>query len=122
MVTVPLRVLPGFDAIVNATVPLPVPLAPDLIVMNGELLTAVHAHVAALVPTLTLMVSPPPFALALVEPIENAHVAAGVVVVVVGDGVVELLEHAAANDAATNPILVTAAANVRWCLDIGRIS
>jgi hypothetical protein len=68
-------------------------------------------------------VSPPPFALTLVEPMAKAHGGAVVVVVVAGDGVVELLEHAAANNAATSPILVTAAEaeNVRWCLDIGRI-
>jgi hypothetical protein len=114
IVTVPLRAVPGFGATVSTTLPLPVPLAPDLIVMNAELLTAVHAHVAALVPTLTVRVSPPPFALALFDPMAKAHAAAaGVVVVVVVDGVVELLEHAPANNVAASPTLATAAGNVR---------
>jgi hypothetical protein len=111
MVTVPLRTLPWFGAIVRTTLPLPVPLAPDLIVMNGELLTAVHAQVAALAPTLTVMVSPPPLALALLEPMVKTHagvLVVVVVVVVVVEGVVELLEHAPANIAATSPILATA--------------
>jgi hypothetical protein len=115
MVTVPLRVLVGFGAIVNTTLPLPVPLAPDFIVMNVALLTAVHVHVGAVAPTLTVRVSPPPFALALVEPRAKAHVGAGVVTVVaVVDGVVVvLLEHALANIAAANPIPAAAAENVR---------
>jgi hypothetical protein len=112
-----------FAAIVNTTLPLPVPLAPDFTVMNDELLTAVQAHVAALVPTLTVIVSPPPFAIALVEPRANAQ-GGGVVVVVVGvvDGVVVvLLEHAAANNAAASPNRATADANVSRRLRIGRI-
>jgi hypothetical protein len=111
MVTVPLRALPEFVAIVNTTLPFPVPLAPDLIVMNDALLTAVHAHVGPLAPTLTVIVSPPPFAFALVGRITKAHGAgAGVVVVVVVDDgvVVELLEHAPANNAAANETLTTA--------------
>jgi hypothetical protein len=123
MVTVPLRGPLGFVAIVRTTLPLPVPLAPDLIVMNGELLTAVHAQVAALAPTLTVIVSPPPFALALVDPRANAHagVVVVVVVVVVDEGVVELLEHAPANIAATSPILATTPENDRSRRRMGRI-
>jgi hypothetical protein len=101
-----------------------VPLAPDLIVMNDALLTAVHAQVAALAPTLTVRVSPPPFAFALAEPMAKAHAGGGVVVVVVvvvDEGVVELLEQAPANIAATSPILATAAEGVRWRYFIGRI-
>src|SRR5262249_27407602 len=107
---------------VSTTLPLPVPLAPDLIVMNAALLTAVQAHVVALVPTLTVMVSPPPFALTLVEPTANAHGAAAVVVVVVVDeGVVELLEQAPANIAATRPSRATRAENVTFLCCMGRI-
>jgi len=123
IVTVPLRVPPGFDAIVSTTLPSPVPDAPDLIVMNDELLTAVHAQVVALAPTLIVSVSPPPFALTLVAPTANAHAGAVVVVVVVvvDDGVVELLEQAPANNTATNPILEMAPARVRCPWRIGRI-
>jgi hypothetical protein len=119
----PLRGFAVFGAIVNTTLPLPVPLAPVFTVMNDALLTAVHVHVAALVPTLTVIVTPPPFALALVEPRAKAHVGAGgVVTVVVVDGVVVvLLEHAPASIAAANPIPAAAAENVRWVLRIGRI-
>jgi hypothetical protein len=117
MVTVPLRALPEFVAIVNTTLPFPVPLAPDFIVMNDALLTAVHAQVGALAPTLTVIVSPPPFAFALVEPRTKAHAGAAgvVVVVVVGDDgvVVELLEHAPANIAAANESLTTAVERLR---------
>jgi len=124
MVTVPLRVLPGFAAMVRTTLPLPVPLVPDLIVMNVALLTAVHAQVVAFAPTVTVIVSPPPFALALVDPTANAHVGVVVVVVVVDvveEGVVELLEQAPANIAATNPILAATADNGTSRLRMGRI-
>src|SRR5258706_442078 len=125
MVTVPLRVLPGFDAMVSVTVPGPVPLAPDFTVINDALLTAVHAQVAALAPTLTVSVSPAPFALALAEPNANTHGAGAgvvVVVVVVVDGVVvELLEQAPANIAASSPNLATAAELVKARYRIGRI-
>jgi hypothetical protein len=121
IVAVPLRAFPGFAAIVNTTLPLPVPLAPDFTVMNDELLTAVHVHVAALVPTLTVMVSPPPFALALVEPRAKAHEGAAVVVVV-DDGVVvvESLEQPAANITVTSPILAATLEHRRWGIRIGR--
>src|SRR6266853_2001068 len=123
MVTVPLRVLPGFDAMVSVTVPGPVPLAPDFTVINDALLTAVHAQVAALAPTLTVSVSPAPFALALAEPNANTHGAGVVVVVVVVvDGVVvELLEQAPANIAASSPNLATAAELVKARYRIRRI-
>jgi hypothetical protein len=43
MVIVPVRSAAfGLAATVKLTVPLPLPLAPELTVMNGELLTAVH--------------------------------------------------------------------------------
>jgi len=121
IVAVPLRTPPKFAAIVNTTLPLPVPLAPDFTVMNDELLTAVHVHVAALVPTLTVMVSPPPFALALVEPRAKAHEGAAVVVVV-DDGVVvvESLEQPAANITVTSPILAATLEHRRWGMRIGR--
>ena len=43
-VSAPLRAAPPFAATVKATVPLPLPVAPDEIVMNVALLVAVHAH------------------------------------------------------------------------------
>jgi hypothetical protein len=43
-VNVPFRGLSGFCAMLNVTVPLPVPLAPDVIVIHDTLLTAVHVH------------------------------------------------------------------------------
>ena len=49
MLSVPLRAAPEFAATVNATVPLPLPVAPDEIVMNVALLVAVHAHPVAAV-------------------------------------------------------------------------
>src|SRR6476660_8061906 len=44
MPSVPLRAAPVFAATVKATVPLPLPVAPDEIVMKVALLVAVHAH------------------------------------------------------------------------------
>jgi hypothetical protein len=43
-VSVPLRALPVLAATLNATEPLPVPLAPEVIVSQLALLDAVHAH------------------------------------------------------------------------------
>jgi hypothetical protein len=54
-------------------VPLPVPLAPDVIVMNEELLTADRAQPAPVV-TVTLPVPPVAAKLALVGLIEKVHV------------------------------------------------
>ena len=53
--------------------PLPLPLLPDVMVMNVALLTAVHAQPAPAV-TLTLAEPPPAAKLALVGLIENVHV------------------------------------------------
>src|SRR3954462_11274940 len=60
MVMVPLR-WPGFGlaATANPTVPLPMPLLPDLTVIKEELLTAVQAQLAPEEVTLTLAVPPP---------------------------------------------------------------
>jgi hypothetical protein len=44
IVSVPDRAGPVVAATVKATVPLPLPLAPDVIEIHGWLLTAVHAH------------------------------------------------------------------------------
>jgi len=98
-------------ATVKTTEPLPVPLAPDLIVMKDAVVLAVQVHVAALVPTLIVSSPPPPFALTLVGATANAHGGAVVVVVVVVDeGVVdELLEHDAATIAA-RPAMAAAVA------------
>ena len=41
---VAVRVAPGFGATVNATVPLPLPLAPEVIVIHDAPGTAVHVH------------------------------------------------------------------------------
>ena len=45
-VSPPVRATPVFDAAVNATVPLPVPDAPDVIVSHPAPLTAVHSQSA----------------------------------------------------------------------------
>jgi hypothetical protein len=47
IVTVPLREAPLLAAAVTTTVPLPVPEAPDLMVMNEAEVEAVHVHVGA---------------------------------------------------------------------------
>jgi hypothetical protein len=47
----------GFAAIVNVTDPLPVPLAPPVIVIHGTLLTAVHGHAG---PVVTVVAPGPP--------------------------------------------------------------
>jgi hypothetical protein len=59
IVSVPVRSVPGFAATAKWTLPLPVPLAPDVIVIQGSLLVAVHVH-PALVETVTGE-APPPF-------------------------------------------------------------
>ena len=70
MVSVPERDPPVVAAAVYWTVPLPLPLAPDVIVIHGALLVAVHAQPAAAV-TATLPVPPAGATLALVGAIEN---------------------------------------------------
>jgi hypothetical protein len=49
MVIVPTRWPPSLSATLNDTVPVPVPLAPDLIEIQDTLLTAVHEQPAAAV-------------------------------------------------------------------------
>jgi hypothetical protein len=56
-VSVPLRAPATFTAALNPTVPLPVPVAPDVMVSHGTLLLAVHAH-ALVVVTVTVPVPP----------------------------------------------------------------
>jgi hypothetical protein len=52
-VIVPVRDAPVFAAMLNPTVPVPVPLAPDVTVIHGALLVAFHVQVLAVV-TVTL--------------------------------------------------------------------
>ena len=47
MVTVPMRASPVFAAALMTTVPLPLPLAPDVIVSHDALLVVVQAQPAA---------------------------------------------------------------------------
>ena len=54
IVSVPVRAPPEFAAIATPTVPLPVPLAPEVTVMNASLLAAVHAHA---LPVVTVIVA-----------------------------------------------------------------
>jgi hypothetical protein len=58
IVIVPVRCAPLFAATATFTVPLPVPLAPLLMVSHDALVVAFHAHVLPVV-TLTLAASPP---------------------------------------------------------------
>jgi len=51
--------LDGLDAMENATEPLPLPLAPDVTVIQASLLAAVHVHPLA-AETLTVGPAPPP--------------------------------------------------------------
>ena len=48
-VSVALRAAPAFGSTVKATVPLPLPVAPDVIARKVALLVAVHAHPVAVV-------------------------------------------------------------------------
>ena len=58
MVIVPVRAVSGFATTVKLTDPVPVPLVPAVIVIHdGALLTAVHAHVA---PVVTVIAVPAP--------------------------------------------------------------
>ena len=58
MVIVPIRAAPVLAATVKLTDPVPVPLAPAVIVIHdGALLTAVHAHVP---PVVTVIAVPAP--------------------------------------------------------------
>ena len=58
IVSVPVRALPEFDATLKVTVPLPVPLLPDVIVSQPALLAAVHGHPDA-ADTATELPAPP---------------------------------------------------------------
>ena len=49
IITMPVRAAPVFAATLKPTTPLPVPAAPDVTVSHTALLTAVHAHAAAVV-------------------------------------------------------------------------
>src|SRR3569833_2071815 len=72
MVKVPDRGPPVVAAVVNCTVPFPLPLAPAVIVRQDAPLLAVHAQSD---PAVTLTVPPPPLAgtLALVGAMANAQ-------------------------------------------------
>jgi len=52
IVTVPVLDGPGLSGIAMNTLPLPIPLAPVRIVMNGEVVLAVHAHPLFVVTTI----------------------------------------------------------------------
>jgi hypothetical protein len=77
MVMVPERAAPVFAATLYATVPLPVLLVPDVIVIHEALLDAVQAHVDPAL-TATEPVPPAADAGAVGEAIEYVHVGAGV--------------------------------------------
>ena len=59
IVSEPLLALEGLDATENATEPLPLPINPDVIVIQEALLAAVHVHPLA-AETLTVGPAPPP--------------------------------------------------------------
>jgi hypothetical protein len=74
----PVLALKGLDATVKATEPFPFPFTPDVTVIQGSLLAAVHAHPA---PAETVMLAGPPTAFAEYEVGVSVYVQA-----VVGDG------------------------------------
>jgi hypothetical protein len=57
IVTVPVRAAPALAATENVIDPLPLPVVPEITVIHGTLLAAVHAHPAA---ALTETGVPPP--------------------------------------------------------------
>jgi hypothetical protein len=71
IVSVPVRAAPGFAVALNRTCPLPVPLAPEVIVSHEALLVAVHAQDAVT----EIAVPAPPAApmVWLVELIDGVH-------------------------------------------------
>src|SRR5690242_16270616 len=73
MVSVPDRNGPVFAATANATVPFPVPDAPDVIVMNGSDVCAVQAHAVSCAMTVTVAVPPLDRNGALVGSTLNVH-------------------------------------------------
>ena len=68
---VPLRAAPALAAIVNVTVPFPVPLLPDVTVINDALLVVVQLHVLGAV---TVRVDAPPDAVALTTVDDSVYV------------------------------------------------
>ena len=58
MVSVPVLTFVGFDATENVTDPLPFPIAPEVTVIHGVLLVALHVHPFT-VDTLTVGAGPP---------------------------------------------------------------
>ena len=81
MVSVPVRLKPAFAATVNATEPLPLPFAPDVIMIHGAPLLAVQAHP---LPVVTATTRLPPAADTAVDVGCNVVLHAGVGA---GDGV-----------------------------------
>jgi len=77
MVMVPERAAPVFAGTLYATVPLPVPLVPDVIVIHESMLDAIQVHVDPAL-TVTEPVPPAADADALVASIEYVHAGAGV--------------------------------------------
>jgi hypothetical protein len=75
IVKVPFRAAPVLAATLYATVPLPVPVAPEVMVSHDALLVAVHAQPDPLV-TVTVPVLAVAGAFWLADPIEYEHVAA----------------------------------------------
>ena len=72
----PVRAAPVFAATLKPTTPLPVPAAPDVTVSHTALLTAVHAHAAAVV-TLTVPVLAVEGTFCAVGAIAYVHVVGG---------------------------------------------
>jgi hypothetical protein len=90
IVSVPLRaVLPAFGATEYPTVPLPLPLAPEAIVIQVALLRAVQEHALGAV-TATLPLPPTAATEALVGEIANVQVVAACVTVNVCPAIVRL--------------------------------
>src|SRR3954454_7021323 len=71
MVTDPVRAAPLLGAATNCRRPLPVPLAPPVIVIQSTSLTAVHVHAPV---TMTSTLPFPPLALRTVEGGASTHV------------------------------------------------
>ena len=72
-VNVPVRAPPMFAATLIATVPLPVPLAPEVIDNQDALVVAVHVHPAAAVTAIGPAVPPPAPVDKVVRLIEYVH-------------------------------------------------
>jgi hypothetical protein len=89
IVSVALRAAPVFGATVNATVPLPLPDAPDEIATKAALLAAVHVHPVAAVTGTDPVPPAAPNAEAVMAPAETVQDGAVVFVLLL-----LLLEHA----------------------------